>query len=295
MSPDATDLPLPPGGGRGEGDGRPTLRVGVVDYLNSRPLAWGLLHGRGGDATPLIEPVLLPPAKVADELAAGRLDAGLLPSIELARIPGLLVVPGLAIAATHEARSVLLVSRLPVAEIRVLALDENSRTSAALARILLAERYGIRPRTLEMAPRLDGMLASADAAVIIGDPALRVERERYVVLDLAGEWLELTRLPFVFAVWAVRAERRLDGLAERLWRSYQEGSAALDEIVDQACRDSGLPPAVLRDYYTRNLRYEMGPAEQAGLSEFLRRAQRHGMAPAASPLRFLPRLIPAGG
>jgi chorismate dehydratase len=228
---------------------------------------------------------------VARELAAGRLDAGLLPSIELGRIPDLAVVPGLAIAATHEARSVLLVSRLPVAEIRSLALDENSRTSAVLARLLLEERYGVRPGLIAMAPRLEEMLAVADAAVIIGDPALRVPRDRYVVLDLAGEWLEWTRLPFVFAVWAARSDRRLPGLVERLWSSYRAGSMALDEIVRGAAVETGLPPAVLRDYYTRNLRYTMGPAEQAGLNEFLRRARAHGWADEVA-LRFLP--TPAG-
>ncbi len=263
-------------------------RVGIVHYVNSRPLAWGLL---GPERPPGIEPVLLPPARVADGLASGELDAGLVPSIELARIPGLSVVPGLAIAATHEVRSVLLVSRVPVTEIRSVALDENSRTSAALVRILLAERHGIRPRTHSARPELGAMLAEADAALVIGDPALSVDRDRFVVLDLAGEWLELTGLPFVFAVWAVRSGRERPELLAALESSYAAGRAGLDEIIRGAAAETRLPEAVLRDYYTRNLRFEMGPSEQAGLAEFLRRSAAHGLVPACEPVRFLARSV----
>jgi len=260
-------------------------RIGIVAYLNSRPLSRGLeLDASGAD----YELVYLPPARVANGLADGTLDVGLVPSIELARISDLAVVPGLAIAATHEVRSVLLVSRVPVAEIRSVALDENSRTSATLVRILLAERYGLHPETIPAAPRVAEMLESADAALVIGDPALTVDRERYVVLDLAGEWLELTGLPFVFAVWAARRRAATPELTAALTASYERGRRDLDDIVAQAAAESGLPAPVLRDYYSRNLRYEMGAAEQAGLAEFLRRAAVHGLAPDDAVLRFLP-------
>jgi chorismate dehydratase len=258
------------------------VRIGIVHYVNSRPLSRGLLRAEAGGS---LVCELLPPAAIADRLRDGTLDAGLVPSIELARIPGLEVVPGLAIAATHEVRSVLLVSKVPVGEIESVALDENSRTSAALVRILLAERYGLEPEYRAAGADLDGMLAESDAALLIGDPALRVPRERYVVLDLAGEWLETTGLPFVFAVWAMRAG--VDpALAEELRASFEVGRAELDAIVAETAAETGLAEAVLRDYYTRNLRFEMGPAEQAGLAEFLRRAHAAGLAPAAAPLRF---------
>jgi len=260
------------------------VKIGIVHYVNSRPLAWGLLHPPRPAG---IDPVLLPPAKVADGLASGALDVGLVPSIELARIPGLVVVPDLAIAATHEVRSVLLVSRVPVGDIRRVALDENSRTSAALVRLLLAERYGLSPRYEAASPRLEEMLERADAALVIGDPALHVDRERYVVLDLAGEWLELTGLPFVFAVWAARGEVAGPELVDALERSFAAGWAALDSIVAEAALETGLPRAVLHDYYTRNLRYRIGAAEQAGLSEYLRRCAAAGLCPPAA-LEFLP-------
>jgi chorismate dehydratase len=265
------------------------LRIGIVHYVNSRPLSRGLLRDEPGGWF-VCEP--LPPATIADRLRDGSLDVGLVPSIELARIPGLVVVPGLAIAATHEVRSVLLVSTVPVGEIRSVALDENSRTSAALVRILLAERYGLTPDYRPARADLDEMLAGSDAALLIGDPALAVARDRYVVLDLAGEWLELTGLPFVFAVWAAREGIGGAELAALLAASFATGRAELDAIVAETAAESGLAPAVLRDYYTRNLRYTMGPAEQAGLAEFLRRAAARGLAPAAR-LRLLAPAAPA--
>lgn len=245
------------------------IRVGIVHYVNALPLARGLERDAAAGEIDLRR---LSPAAVADELAAGRIDVGLLPSVELNRISGLEIVPGCAIAATHEVRSVLLVSRVPISEIRSLALDENSRTSAALVRIVLAERYGIRPATHRSVPRLDEMLAEADAALVIGDPALHVDRGRHVVLDLAGEWLELTGHPFVFAVWAARSAAATEELGARLQRSLAAGLAELDSIVTEAAAETGLAPAVLHDYYQRNLRFTLGPAERAGLAEFLRRA-----------------------
>jgi len=246
------------------------LRIGVVNYLNARPLARGLERDKGKG---LYELRYLPPAQVADELAAGNLDVGLLPSVELLRIPDLEVVPGLAIAATHEVRSVLLVSKVPVAEIRRLALDENSRTSARLVRILLKERYGLEPEVRPARPVVEEMLEDADAALVIGDPALHIDRERYVVLDLAGEWLELTGLPFVFAVWAARRSVAGPEIESTLSRSLEEGLRELDSIAREAARESGLPEAVLRDYFTRCLRFELGDQERRGLERFLARCR----------------------
>jgi predicted solute-binding protein len=256
------------------------LRVGVVDYLNSRPLAWGLLRGPEGRS---FEVSLQPPARLADLLASGGLDVGLLPSIELERIPGLVLVGRLGIASTHEVRSVLLVARRPVAEIRRVALDRNSRTSAALTRILFAEKWGVTADYLEMEPDAEAMLAAADAALLIGDPALRIERGRYRVLDLAAEWRGMTGLPFVFAAWAAPREHAGPPLAAALEASLARGEAELDRIVAEAAAELALPPAELREYLTSNLRYRLGERELAGLAEFHRRAREHGLLPAPSP------------
>lgn len=259
------------------------LRVGIVDFLNSRPLAWGFLQGLHAD---LFAASYHPPSVVARRLAEGSLDAGLIPSIEVPRIGGLEVVPGLCVSATHEVRSVLLVARRPLPEVRRVALDTNSRTSAALTRILAAERWGIEPEYVEAPPEVPAMLAEADAALVIGDPALQVDRERWLVVDLAAEWLALTGLPFVFAVWAVRPEaaRRVPDLASHFAASLRHGLDHLDDVVREAAATLGLPADTVRVYLTENLHYVLGAAQRAGLDEFWRRARAHGLieAPAAA-------------
>jgi len=259
------------------------VKVGVVHYLNAWPLAWGLWHGEPGAG---IEALDLSPAKVADGLASGELDVGLVPAIELARIPGLTAVTRLGIAATAEVRSVLLLSRRPLAEVASVAVDENSRTSVALLRLLLTAR-GLAPSFVPAAPRLDQMLAAHDAALVIGDPALRIDPTRVHALDLAAAWRELTGLPFVFAVWAVVPHADRETVARVLEASYAAGRRDLERIIAEAARAADLPPAVLRDYYTRHLRYELGPDELAGLAEFLRRAAAAGLCPAPADATLL--------
>ena len=260
------------------------LRVGIVHYLNSWPLAWSFLTGQ---APPELAPVYLPPARVADGLAAGGLEVGLVPSVELQRIPGLSVVPGLCIASQHEVRSVLLVSRVPPAEIRRVALDESSRTSAVLVRLLLAERHGVRPEAMPFRPDLEAMLAEADAALLIGDPALRVPRDRFHVIDLAAEWRALTGLPFVFAVWAVAPGVESGGLARWLAASLAAGQREMPRLVAMAAAETGLGEVEVRTYLTEHLSYHLGAAERASLEELFRRAEQHGLLPAPRPLAFL--------
>lgn len=252
----------------------PPLRVGIVNYLNSRPLAWSFLQGSAGKG---VEADLLPPARVADSLAAGELDVGLIPSIEVQRIPGLTVLPGLCVAATREVRSVLLLSRCPAPEIRCLALDVNSRTSAALVRILLREKHGIDPECIAAEPDLEAMMALADAALVIGDPALGVDRKGYVVHDLAAEWRRLTGRPFVFAVWAVRDGVELGSREEIFHRSLKEGMAEIENLIAGAATEMNLQVDSVREYLTDCLRFELGAAEQAGLEEFYRLARVHGL------------------
>ncbi|HEV2845834.1 MAG TPA: menaquinone biosynthesis protein [Thermoanaerobaculia bacterium] len=261
----------------------PKLRVGIVNYLNSKPLAWGFLKGHHAD---LFAPSFHPPALVARLLAQGNLDIGLIPSIEVQRIPNLRVLPDMCIAASHEVRSVILVSRVPIEEVRRVALDQNSRTSATLLRILMRERWGLDPEYLHERPDPDRMLAEADAALIIGDPALHVDRQRYLVVDLAAEWNALTGLPFVFAVWAVRPEVEIPDLPFYFKSSLRYGLSSLDTLVRESAAEMSLDSSEVRSYLTENLSFFLRQEEIAALEEFYRRAHTHGMILEPRPLEF---------
>ena len=261
----------------------PKLRVGIVNFLNSKPLAWGFLKGHHAD---LFAPSYHPPALVARLLGQGNLDIGLIPSIEVQRIPNLKVLPDLCVAARHEVRSVLLVSRCPLPEIKRVALDQNSRTSVALLRILLRERYGLDPEYIHERPDPERMLSEADAALVIGDPALKVDRDRYLITDLAAEWHELTGLPFVFAVWAVRPEVEIPDLPFYFKSSLRYGLSSLDTLVRESAAEMNLDTSEVRSYLTDNLAFFLRDEEIAGLEEFYRRAYKHGLILEPRPLDF---------
>lgn len=261
----------------------PKLRVGIVNFLNSKPLAWGFLKGHHAD---LFAPTYHPPSMVARLLGQGALDIGLIPSIEVQRIPGLKVLPDLCVASRHEVKSVLLVSRGPIEEVKRVALDQNSRTSVALVRILLQERWGIHPEYLHERPDPERMLSEADAALLIGDPALKVEREKYRVWDLAAEWNAMTGLPFVFAVWAVRPEVDLPDLPFYFKSSLRYGLSSVDILAREAAGELGLDSSEVRSYLTENLAFFLRQEEIAGLEEFYRRAHEHGLILEPKPLEF---------
>ena len=261
----------------------PKLRVGIVDFLNSRPLAWGFLKGHHGD---LFVPSFHTPAVVARLLEQKNLDIGLIPSIEVQRIPGLQVVPDLCVSATQEVRSVLLIANTPPEEIRRVALDVSSRTSVALLKILLHDRYGLEPEYVDHRPDLDRMLEDADAALLIGDPALQVDRSRYRVLDLAALWRELTGHPFVFAVWAVRGELEFPDLAFYFKSSLRYGLGSIDILAREAAAELGLELEDVRSYLTDNLSYFLRWPEICGLAEFYRRAHEMELIPEPMDLDF---------
>jgi chorismate dehydratase len=259
------------------------IRVGIVDFLNAWPLSWGF---RQGFHQELFAPVFHPPAKVADLLAEGRLEVGLIPVVELQRIPDLRVIPDLCVAATHEVRSVLLVLGRPLAEVERVALDDNSRTSATLVKVLLADRFGLTPAYHPARADLETMLAGADAALVIGDPALRVDRRRHTVVDLAAEWRALTGLPFVFAVWAVAPGVALADLPRYFKASLHHGLSSLPELVVTASAELGLPAAEVRTYLTENLSFFLREEELAAVEEYFRRAHAHGLIEAPRRLEL---------
>lgn len=247
------------------------MRVSAVSYLNTWPLVWGFLHGREQG---LFDFRFDLPSQCADALAAGDVDLGLVPCAELDRLR-MGFLPGLGIACEGPVRSILLISRTPPGKIRTLAADSSSRTSVALARILLAERYGCRPAITPHSPHLEEMLAACDAALIIGDPALRIEPVRlpWETLDLGAEWVKWTGLPMVFAVWAGRREALRSEVERAFQASWEWGRGHIDEIVARAESERGFPEAVARDYVTRHIVYELSGRHRAGLEAFRRKAR----------------------
>jgi chorismate dehydratase len=252
-----------------------SLRISLVDFLNARPLTWGLLH----DAPAGVIVSRDTPSVCAEKLASGAADVGLIPSIEYQRIPGLRVIRSLGIAASSEVRSVLLVSDVSRERIRSVSLDPASRTSAALVRILLKRVYGLDPEYLGS--------GSADARLIIGDPALKARLNGHVVLDLAAEWRAFSGHPFVFAFWAAHETAATAETAALLKLSYEAGQSHFQELVSEESRLSGLSGPVVEDYLRHALHYELDPGDLEGLDLFYRLAAEEGLIEKAQPLRFV--------
>jgi predicted solute-binding protein len=247
------------------------LRVCAVSYLNTTPLVWGMLHGaqRG-----LFDLEFRTPAGCADQLASGAADIGIVPSFELTRL-NLEVIPGAGIACRGPVRSILLISSRRAAQIRTLAADSSSRTSVELARIILERKYGVSPLLTRQPPDLEAMLRSADAALIIGDPALRIDPSRlpYFAYDLGAEWVEMTGLPMVFAVWAGRAGAANAPVAEAFRESCRFGRARIEEIVASEAPRREFAPVLVREYLTRNIIHELEARDYEGMELFLRYAR----------------------
>ena len=264
------------------------VRLGAVDYLNVRPLVAGL------DDEPMFALRFDPPSVCARLLSDGEIDLGMIPTIAYQRGHSYLVVEGIAIASEGPVASVALFTRVPRAKIRTIAADTSSNTSIALTRVLCAERFDIRPEFTAAAPDLTTMLANADAAVLIGDPALFVDHAAMGVekIDLGSEWTSMTGLPFVWAFWAGRdgAVDR-DGVA-RLARAKDEGIAASDRLADAYAagyeRRTAMRAdrAVARRYLRDNIKYGLGPREHAALARFYESAHRAGVIDAVRPVRF---------
>jgi len=210
------------------------------------------------------------PAVCADQLASGAADIGIVPSFELTRLD-LEILPGTGIACHGPVRSILLISKVPAAEIRRLAVDSSSRTSVQLARVLLARRYQAKPELVSHPPDLEAMLRIADAALVIGDPALHIEPARlpFEVHDLGGEWVEETGLPMVFAVWAGRKEVVTPEAVEAFQQSCRYGCERIEEIVNTEAPRRGLSPELVREYLGRHIVHELGPKDYEGLELFL--------------------------
>jgi len=240
-----------------------------------------MLHGRERDRFDLEFRL---PASCADQLASGAADIGIVPSFELTR-QDLEIIPGAGIACRGAVRSILLISSRPAARIRTLALDSSSRTSVELVRVILERRYGVAPQSVSHAPDLDRMLRIADAALLIGDPALRIDIASlpWHVYDLGTEWVEMTGLPMVFAVWAGRKGTVTPELVAAFQDSCRYGLSHLEEIVAAESAARGFAPDVVREYLTRHIVHELGPRDYQGMELFLEYASRG----AAAAMKFV--------
>jgi len=260
------------------------VRVGAVSFLNAKPLVYGIEEGLGAGRIALS---LHRPSELADLMAAGELDVGLLPSIELARIGDLVVAPGLAISTHGPAASVLLVSRRRLEEVESVALDPDSRTSNALTRVLFAEVWRSAPRCSVGPSDLADALRGHDAAVRIGDKALfEPLPEGAVATDLGEAWTGRTGLPFVFAVWAARPGVLDRELYELLHASRRRGSRMLEAIAAQYAWNGRRFPERSLEYLQRHIRYRLGAPEVESLRRFFAAARGAGVIEAAPEIRL---------
>ncbi len=265
-----------------------TLRISAISYLNTAPLMWDFEHGDAGSNFEISYTV---PSSCAAQLADGSADIGIIPAAAYTTIPRLSVLPGVAIASWQSVRSILLVSKVPLEKIAAVALDSSSLTSVALTKVLFAKWWGGKPAFVPMKPNLELMLAQCDAALLIGDPALKVDRTRFFAYDLAEEWVRLTGKPFVFAFWAVRQDAlqasTLD-LAEIFQRSRDHGlkPASVQEIANEWAPRIGLTEMQVKQYLTENIHYYLDPPTLEGLELFYRYANECGCLPEVPPLHF---------
>jgi chorismate dehydratase len=270
------------------------LKISAISYLNTAPLMWDFEHTEAGADFDISYTI---PSACAEALRVATADIGIIPAAAYTSVPDLAIFPDIAIAARSAVRSILLVSKIPLhkwpIQVRTVAFDTSSMTSVALAKILFAKWLGGARDYQSMAPDLDAMLAVCDAALLIGDPALRVDRSRYFTLDLAEEWVARTGKNFVFAFWAIRkhalAGRNPSAVAEVFKKSRDHGLSPknLETIAQQWAPRIGLTIEAVRSYLTRNIHYYLDPPSMEGLKLYYSLGTEIGALPNAPELRFV--------
>ena len=297
------------------------LRISIVEFLNTAPLVWGFTDGPLAGKYELLFAV---PSQCAEDLRAGRADVGIIPSIEYQRMEDVVALPGMAIASKQEVRSLLVISKVPIELAKSFALDTNSRSSVGMAKILSRRHWNIDPEFIDMPPNPDKMLSRADAALVIGDPALRLrlsvdalqakvplavsgeqqaegccccggEDEQLIkgvetlfVYDIAQQWREMTGLPAVLAIWVARRGVITPEIAADFQASREYGLRHIGEIAEGAALKLELPPRELERYMTENIDYSLDHENLAGLRRYYEECARAGLIPRARELEFVP-------
>lgn len=258
------------------------LRVGAVNYLNTKPLI-----DEFEQLAPNAELILDYPSRLADDLELGRLDVALIPIIEYFRAGTYRLMPNIAIASDGPVLSVTMFSRVPWPGIRRVALDEGSRTSAALAQILLRNRYQAHPEIVPLPLDQPSENTDADAVLLIGDRAMHACLPGFqYAFDLGQEWHDWTGLPFVYAAWAVRDGVDLGPVADALGEAKRRGLANIGPIAVREAKHLGLDPGFCRRYLSNIIRFDLGPREQAGMQRFYQLACELGLARPGLGVRF---------
>ncbi|QDU88702.1 Chorismate dehydratase [Pirellulimonas nuda] len=250
------------------------MRVGAVRYLNSKPLIHGLAGADGVDL------LLDLPSRLADRLARRELDGALIPTIELLADPELMLVSDACVASRGPVRSVKTLFRRPPREVQKVALDEGSRTSAALLRVLLYNRFGIRPECISLPIGSGPESVRADAVLLIGDRAMGADPGQYAeVWDMGAEWRAWTGLPFVFACWAAWSGATREALAGVLGRARDAGVASLAQIAEAEAPPLGLLVGDALEYLTHSLHFRIEEEELAAMGRFAAYAAELGLIP----------------
>jgi chorismate dehydratase len=259
-------------------------RLAASSYLNTAPLIWSFKHGSVKDDVELVEAV---PARCAELLAQGQVDIALVPAIEYQRIPDVAVAPSVCIGSREKVRSVILVSKLDnLKDIRKVALDESSRTSAALVKIIFREFVDCEPQWFAAAPDVKQMLADNDAALVIGDPAMTFAREGLQVFDMASLWRRHTGLGFVFALWMISPAASSESRAIDFKAACAEGLDRRAEIVESYLPLLGLSRDELQTYLLENISFFLDDELRAGLELFFQLALKHRLIPTLTPLKL---------
>lgn len=288
------------------------LRISIVEYLNTAPLVWGFTEGPLAGKYDISFTL---PSKCAEALRAGEVDVAIIPAIEYQRIENLAVLPGMAIAAKREVRSILVVSKKPIDRVRRIALDTSSRSSAALVRLLATESWRIQPEFIDAPPDPVAMLAQADAALVIGDPALRISVKldylfgkkppegaccqgdpdelpvpgypALFVYDIAFQWQETTGKPCVLAIWAGRKEKLTPEVLADFQTSKEFGVSHISDIAEAASVKLDMPASVLEAYLRDNIDFGLDAANLAGLDLYFQKCADAGLIPRARPIEFV--------
>jgi chorismate dehydratase len=260
-------------------------RIAASSYLNTAPLIWSFLHGSQRNAVQLFTDKA--PARCAEMLRSGEVDAALVPVIEYQRMADIAIVPGVCVGSRAAVRSVVIASKQNnLKKIKRVALDESSRTSVALVKIIFREFLGFEPEWQTSPPDLRSMLEHNDAALIIGDPAMTIPRDKFRVFDLATLWHDYTGFGFVFAMWMAGKNTAEQVRAVDFTAARDEGLAHLDNIAARN-RPQDLSPEEIKDYLTRNIAFQLDEDMLKGLQLYFDLAHKHELIGQLKPLALM--------